>query len=114
MKIETYKEKFVELTEQAMQFSSHYKSIAELQKEITLLSNEAVVFYKTNSDHKESDYQLRIDIFLEFDNFLKCLKKDFEPQNQANNKSSFFKKLKQAKKANTYESIPSLESSVTL
>ncbi|MCW8399884.1 hypothetical protein OQJ26_13910 [Legionella sp. PATHC038] len=114
MKIETYKEKFVELTEHAMKLSSFCKSKNELQKEITALSNEAVVFYKTNSDHKEDDYQLRIEIFLEFDNFLKCLKRDFEPQSQVSKNNSFFKKLKQIKKSDSYETIPNIENSKSL
>jgi len=113
MKIETYKERFVELTEHAMKLSSSCKSKTELQKEITALSNEAVVFYKTNSEYKESDYQLKIEIFLEFDNFLKCLKRDFESHSQMSNNNSFFKKLR-IKKSDSYETIPNIESSKSL
>lgn len=114
MKIEAYEAKFGELTEQAMKLSNQFTSKALLQKEITTLSNEAVVFYKTNSDHKKSDYQLRIKIFLEFDNLLKSIKKDFDSQSDNNKKDSFFKKLKRIKNPDYYENIPSSESSVSL
>jgi len=114
MKIEAYEAKFGELTEQAMKLGNQFTSKALLQKEITTLSNEAVAFYKTNSDHKKSDYQLRIKIFLEFDNLLKSIKKDFDSQSENNKKDSFFKKLKRIKKPDYYEKIPSSESSVSL
>lgn len=83
-------------------------------KKISALSKEAVEFYTTNSDHLESDYQLKIEVFLEFDNFLKGLKKNFEPQNQESKKTSFFNAKKPNKKDDSYEDVPSLENSITL
>lgn len=113
MKLETYKAKFVEFTEQAIKLSSNYKSKVDLQKKITSLSNEAVQFYQTNSDYKKSDYQLRIEIFLNFDNILKSVKKDFFSQSPDRKRKSFFTNQKQIKYSNSCDTAPLLDNSVT-
>lgn len=114
MKIETYKAQFVEFTEKAMRLSGTCKSKANLQQKITRLSGDAVEFYKTNSNCKEADYQLRIEIFLEFDNFLKSIKNDFLLQSQDKKRGLFFTTSKQIKRAHSDDSISSLDNSITL
>ncbi|WP_454781076.1 hypothetical protein [Legionella sp. WA2022007384] len=113
MKIEAYKAQFIEFTEQAMKLRDHFKSTADLQQKITKLSGQAVEFYKENSDHKESDYQLKIEIFLEFDNFLKTIKREFLSESKEKGKS-FFNSTKHLKKDDSHETVSSLENSITL
>ncbi|MCW8443333.1 hypothetical protein OQJ19_14060 [Fluoribacter gormanii] len=113
MKIEEYKAQFLEFTKQAMKLSDNFKSNSDLQQKVTRLSGQAVEFYKKNSDHRESDYQLKIDIFLEFDNFLKTIKRDLLFQSQDKGKS-IFASPKQIKQSDSYETVSSLENSITL
>lgn len=113
MRLETYKAKFVEFTEQAMKLCSNCKSKVDLQRKIMSLSSEAVQFYQTNSDHKKSDYQLRIEVFLKFDNVLKSVKKDFPPQSKEKKRKFFFTIPKQIKQSDLQETAPLLDHSIT-
>ncbi|PWY54956.1 hypothetical protein DGG96_14225 [Legionella qingyii] len=113
MKIEEYKAQFLEFTEQAMKLSNNFKSKNDLQQKVMRLSSQAVEFYNKNSDPKESDYQLKIEIFLDFDNFLKTIKRDVLFQSQDKRKS-IFASPKQIKPSDSYETVSSLDCSITL
>ncbi|QMT60647.1 hypothetical protein [Legionella sp. PC997] len=112
MKIEAYKAQFFEFTVQAMKLRDHCKSKNDLHQKITRLSGKAVEFYKENSDHRESDYQLKIEIFLEFDNHLKTIKR--ECLSPSKEKGKFFARPKQIKVDESNEKVSSLGHSITL
>jgi hypothetical protein len=76
MDMKTYREQFDKFIQAAKNIKSEQASTVEYQNHLYELADQAREFYLNNAEFGEPDYQSKIDIFLEFDEYLKQLKRD--------------------------------------
>lgn len=90
MNLENYKAIFDLYSTEASILKQQCNSYNEYEFKLSEICRDATIFYTKNSEYGERDYQSKIDVFLEFNQYIKFLKKNFIPPSERKSHSSVF------------------------